>query len=74
MRPGSAFLRRLQATEKSLRGVELISYRTPLDLMILPSTSSIWAPALNLDFPVLLHPLMLSDEDVLGDIERRVVR
>lgn len=73
MRPGSAFLGRLQATEESLRGVELISYRTPLDLMILPSTSSIWAPALNLDFPVLLHPLMLSDRDVLSDVERRIV-
>lgn len=72
MRPGSAFLACLRATEASLRDVELISYRTPLDLMILPSTSSIWAPALNLEFPVLLHPLMLSDEDVLGDVERRV--
>ena len=74
MRPGSAFLRRLHATEATLRDVELISYRTPMDLMILPATSSVWAPALNLDFPVLLHPLMLSDEDVLGDVERRVLR
>jgi triacylglycerol lipase len=74
MRPGSAFLRRLQASEATLRDVELISYRTSMDLMILPATSSVWAPALNLDFPVLLHPLMLSDEDVLGDVERRVLR
>jgi triacylglycerol lipase len=74
MRPGSAFLRRLHATEATLRDVELVSYRTPMDLMILPATSSIWGPALNLDFPVLLHPLMLSDEDVLGDVERRVMR
>ena len=73
MRPGSAFLRRLHETEATLRDVELISYRTPMDLMILPATSSVWAPALNLDFPVLLHPLMLSDEDVLGDVERRVL-
>lgn len=74
MRPGSAFLRQLQATEETLRGVQLVSYRTPMDLMILPATSSVWAPALNLDFPVLLHPLMLSDEDVLSDVERRVMR
>ena len=73
MRPGSLFLRRLQATEEVLKGIQLVSYHTPLDLMILPATSSVWAPALNLDFPVLLHPLMLSDEDVLGDVERRVV-
>ena len=74
MRPGSAFLRRLQSTEATLRGVQLVSYHTPMDLMILPATSSVWAPALNLDFPVLMHPLMLSDEDVLGDVERRVMR
>ena len=74
MRPGSAFLRRLCATEEALKGVQLVSYRTPLDLMILPATSSEWAPALNLDFPVLLHPLMLSDRDVLSDVERRLTR
>ena len=74
MRPGSAFLRRLQSTEETLRGIHLVSYRTPMDLMILPAKSSVWAPALNLDFPVLLHPLMLSDADVLSDVERRVMR
>jgi triacylglycerol lipase len=74
MRPGSAFLRRLRATEETLRGIQLVSYHTPLDLMILPATSSEWAPALNLDFPVLLHPLMLSDNDVLSDVERRLTR
>ena len=74
MRPGSAFLRRLQSTEETLREVQLVSYHTPMDLMILPAKSSVWAPALNLDFPVLLHPLMLSDADVLSDVERRVMR
>lgn len=74
MRPGSAFLRRLQETEATLAKVQLVSYRTPMDLMILPATSSVWERAVNLDFPVLLHPLMLSDEDVLGDVERRVLR
>jgi len=74
MRPGSDFLQQLQSTEETLRGIQLVSYHTPMDLMILPATSSEWAPALNLDFPVLLHPLMLSDEDVLSDVERRVVR
>lgn len=73
MRPGSAFLRQLQSTEATLRGVQLVSYRTPMDLMIVPAVSSVWPRALNLDFPVLLHPLMLSDEDVLSDVERRVL-
>ena len=74
MRPGSAFLRQLQSTEGTLRGIQLVSYRTPMDLMIVPAVSSVWPRALNLDFPVLLHPLMLSDEDVLSDVERRVLR
>ena len=74
MRPGSAFLRQLQSTEATLRGVQLVSYRTPMDLMIVPAVSSVWPRALNLDFLVLLHPLMLSDEDVLNDVERRVLR
>ena len=74
MRPGSAFLRSLQETEGALADVQLVSYRTPMDLMILPATSSVWERAVNLDFPVLLHPLMLSDEDVLGDVEYRVRR
>lgn len=73
MRPGSAFLRQLQSTEATLRGVQLVSYRTPMDLMIVPAVSSVWPRALNLDFPVLLHPLMLSDADVLSDVERRVL-
>lgn len=74
MRPGSAFLHQLQATEATLKGVELVSYHTPMDLMILPASSSVWSRAINLDFPVLLHPLMLSDSAVLDDVAVRVMR
>jgi hypothetical protein len=49
----------------------VVSYRTPMDLIILPADSSIWKRAENLEFPVLLHPLMLDAKPVIQDIERR---
>jgi triacylglycerol lipase len=72
MRPGSEFLTRLAESESKLGKMPVISYRTPMDLIILPSESSIWDRAENLEFPVLLHPLMLSSRPVLRDIERRL--
>jgi triacylglycerol lipase len=73
MRPGSPFLAELHATESRLGSMPVTSYRTPLDLIILPSHSSVWERAENLEFPVLLHPLMLNDRKVLDDIERRLI-
>jgi triacylglycerol lipase len=72
MRPGSEFFSNLAATESRLGNIQLFSYRTPLDLMILPSRSSTWQRATNLDFAVLLHPLMLHSKPVLADIEARL--
>ena len=72
MRPGSEFLRQLAKTESSLGKIPVASYRTPLDLMILPSRSSKWQRAVNLDFTVLLHPLMLHSKPLIADIEARL--
>lgn len=72
MRPGSEFLGNLAATESRLGKMSVVSYRTPLDLMILPSRSSTWQRAINLDFTVLLHPLMLHSKPVIADIEARL--
>lgn len=74
MRPGSDFLKRLQATEHRLGKMPVVSYRTPFDLMILPSTSSRWSRADNRVYPVLMHPLMLSNPFVLGDVEKQLLR
>lgn len=74
MRPGSDFLKRLQATEHRLGKMPVVSYRTPFDLMILPSTSSRWPRADNRVYPVLMHPLMLKNSSVLGDVEKRLLR
>jgi triacylglycerol lipase len=74
MRPGSGFLAGLERTENHLDGIPVISFRTPLDLMIVPSESSVWDRAENLSVTVPLHPLMLRSETVISGIERRVLR
>lgn len=72
MRPGSEFLARLNATDHRLGSIPVVSYRTPLDLIILPASSSVWDRAENISHPVLLHPLMVSSRTVIRDIERRL--
>ena len=73
MRPGSEFLRELEASEDTLDGIPIVSYRTPMDLIILPTSSSVWERAENRSHVVALHPLMLHTKSVLDDIERRFV-
>jgi triacylglycerol lipase len=73
MRPGSPFLTELQSTQDRLGKMPVTSYRTPMDLIILPATSSIWDRAENLEYPVIMHPLMLNSSKVLSDVERRLL-
>ena len=73
MRPGSGFLAALAASEHKLGGMKVVSYRTPCDLVILPTESSVWDRAENLSHPALLHPLMLGSPTVLRDIETRLI-
>jgi triacylglycerol lipase len=73
MRPGSKFLKALDESDHTLGSMPVVSYRTPLDLVILPASSSVWQRAENFHFPVLLHPLMLSSAKVLDDLEKRLL-
>ncbi|MFM2199177.1 MAG: hypothetical protein RLZZ505_2609 [Verrucomicrobiota bacterium] len=73
MRPGSEFLKDLEASEDRLGDIPVVSYRTPMDLIILPTESSVWKRAENHSHPVILHPLMLHSKPVLDDIEKRMV-
>ena len=73
MRPGSHFLNKLQTTESELGDIPVFSYRTPLDLIILPASSSVWQRAENVSHPALLHPLMLLSPAILADVERRLL-
>jgi triacylglycerol lipase len=74
MRPGSGFLAELEQSEAHLGNMPVVSYRTPMDLVILPPTSSVWKRAENLEFPVILHPMMVSSTAVMADIEQRLLR
>lgn len=73
MRPGSDFIRKLEDTEETLGDIPITSYRTPMDLIILPAASSVWSRAENRSYNVALHPLMLHTSSVLSDIERKLV-
>ena len=59
MRPHSDFLTKLDASAHRLKDLPLFSYRTPLDLIILPSSSSIWPLAENHRVWALAHPLVV---------------
>lgn len=74
MRPGSEFLASLERTEDRLGKIPVVSYRTPMDLIILPTESSFWERADNVKVPVPLHPLMVRSEKVLSDIESRILK
>ena len=74
MRPGSPFLTSLQNSQDRLGKIPVTSYRTPMDLIILPPKSSVWDRAENLEFPVLMHPLMLTSKPVMSDIENRLAK
>jgi len=74
VRPGSQFLADLVETEHRLGDMPVVSYRTPFDLVILPSTSSLWNRAVNIAHPSLLHPLMLSSQTVQSDLEKRLLQ
>lgn len=72
MRPGSSFLARLQQSEYRLGKMPVSSFRTPFDLVIVPTTSSVWQRAENLEFPVIAHPLMTGSNQVVTAVEERL--
>lgn len=74
MRPGSPFLKHLQETENHLGKMTVVSYRTRLDLVILPARSSVWDRAENIEYPVALHPMMVTSQRVVNDIEKRLLK
>jgi triacylglycerol lipase len=65
MRIGSPFVRDLERDEGEWGGTTVYSFWTPLDLMILPATSSRLKGAREKTFRVIAHPLMLFDQGVL---------
>lgn len=72
MRRDSPWLANLAATENRLGKMPIVSYRTPADLVILPSESSEWDRAENISIPCPLHPLMTFSPMVRHDILSRL--
>ena len=70
MRPGSAFLADLNRDIDSLGGASFTSIWTPLDLMIVPATSSRAPNARSVITWVAAHPLMTRDARVLREVLR----
>jgi triacylglycerol lipase len=70
MRPGSAFLEELNRDMKMLEQVRLVSLWTPLDLMIIPASSSRLDAGEEVVIPVAEHPLMVTSRISLELIEK----
>ena len=72
LRPGSEFLADLNANEDNLNHTKLFSFWTPLDLTIIPSSSSRWERSINIKVYSLLHPLMVFNKQVINGILARL--
>lgn len=73
LRPNSALLQRLQRTQNILSHINIFSYRTPFDQMILPSKSSHWSIAKNLVVKAPMHRLMLNNKFVWHSIKNNLI-
>jgi len=74
MRPGSAFLQKLNHDCSALRDLHVFSFWTPLDLVILPAKSSRMPFGVNREVPVLAHPLMILQRKPLDEIAKALSR
>ncbi len=70
MRPGSAFLRELNGDTSALERLRFLSLWTPLDLMILPATSSLLPVGERSRHWVVAHPLMVWQGSVCRAVQR----
>ena len=72
MRPGSHFLRELDASVGRLGEMPITCYWTPFDLMILPATSCKWPRGEEVLIPSLIHRWMVSDRRLHKDLSGRL--
>jgi len=78
MRPISEFLRKLNEDCSILGNLNVTSFWTPLDLVIIPAKSSRLPIGINKPIPVLAHPLMILQrrplEEVASALSQPLVR
>jgi triacylglycerol lipase len=70
MRPNSAMLRDLNGDASKLRGLNYTSIYTPLDLSIIPATSSRMPAAHNVMLWVPMHPFMVLFPAPLREVQQ----
>ncbi len=68
MHPGSGFLRKLNEDCSTLSNLNVTSFWTPLDLVIIPAESSRLPIGINKPIPVLAHPLMILQRRPLEEV------
>jgi triacylglycerol lipase len=68
MRPGSGLLRELEATSGALGALAVYTYRTPFDLMIIPSTGGRIPAAKNVAIWSPLHALLPRDPRLIEQV------
>ncbi|MCA9837306.1 MAG: alpha/beta fold hydrolase [Trueperaceae bacterium] len=64
LRPNSAFIKDLNKDDRWMQNHQFVSLYTPFDLMIVPASSSVLVPERSEAYPVLAHPLMLTNKQV----------
>ena len=74
MRPGSPFIRDLNADADQLAKLRFTSFWTPYDLIIIPQRSSVMPQARNVRLPIVLHPLMVFQSRALGQVAEALSR
>jgi triacylglycerol lipase len=68
MRPGSRFLREMDAGAAKLRDIPVFTYRTPFDLMVVPPASTRLPDATERVFRTYFHSMLPGDAAVIGAI------
>jgi triacylglycerol lipase len=74
MRPGSDFLRELDAGSAALRGLPVFTYRTPFDLTVHPASTSRIPNAPEIVSWCPLHSMLPGDPVVVGHIAGELAR
>lgn len=72
MRFGSPFLQDLDTVNPANQDFPIFTYWSPLDLMIVPASSSRWHPAKESIIWSPLHPMMPSNDNLCSDIVARM--
>lgn len=74
MRPESDFLATLQKSEDVLKDIPITSYRSPLDVVMLPTNSPRWEAADNVRVWSAIHPSLMWEKELHTDLLKRLAK